>query len=46
MRLIQNTAGWLSIDSAPLEKDVALLVTDGPSEPYPLKPPSRLTAAG
>jgi hypothetical protein len=44
MRLIQNTAGWLSIDSAPLDKDVALLVTDGPSEPYPLKLPSRLTA--
>ncbi|HXB70197.1 MAG TPA: hypothetical protein VNY05_18230 [Candidatus Acidoferrales bacterium] len=34
MRLIQNTAGWLSIDSAPLDEDVALLVTDGPSEPY------------
>ena len=46
MRLIQNTAGWLSIDSAPLDEDVALLVTDGPSEPYPLKLPSRLTAAG
>jgi hypothetical protein len=25
---------------------VALLVTDGASEPYPLKLPSRLTAAG
>jgi hypothetical protein len=46
MRLIQNTAGWLSIDSAPLDEDVALLVTDGPSEPYPLKLPSRLTVAG
>ena len=34
MRLIQNTAGWLAIDSAPLDEDVALLVTDGPSEPY------------
>jgi hypothetical protein len=46
MRLIQNTAGWLSIDSVPLDEDVALLVTDGPSEPYPLKLPSRLTATG
>jgi hypothetical protein len=46
MRLIQYSAGWLSIDSAPLEQDVTLLVTDGGSEPYPLKLPSRLTAAG
>jgi hypothetical protein len=46
MRSIQNTFGWLSIDSAPLDEDVALLVTDGPSEPYPLKLPCRLTAAG
>jgi hypothetical protein len=46
MRSIQDTFGWLSIDSAPLKKDVALLVTDGPSEPYPLKLPCRLTAAG
>ena len=46
MRLIQDSLGWLSIDSAPLDKDVALLVTDGPSEPYPLKLPCRLTAAG
>jgi hypothetical protein len=46
MRLIQYSAGWLSLDSAPLDKDVTLLVTDGASEPYPLKLPSRLTAAG
>jgi hypothetical protein len=46
MRSIQNTFGWLSIDSAALDKDVALLVTYGASEPYPLKLPSRLTAAG
>jgi hypothetical protein len=29
MRLIQNTAGWLSIDSAPVDEDVTLLVVDG-----------------
>jgi hypothetical protein len=46
MRSIQNTSGWLSIDSAPLDEDVTLLVIDGASEPYPLKLPSRLTAAG
>ena len=46
MRLIQHSAGWLSLDSAPLEEDVTLLVTDGASEPYPLKLPSKLTAAG
>jgi hypothetical protein len=46
MRSIQYSAGWLSIDSAPLDEDVALLVTDGPSEPYPLKLPCRLTATG
>jgi hypothetical protein len=46
MRAIQDTFGWLSIESAPLDKDVALLVTDGQSEPYPLKLPCRLTAVG
>jgi hypothetical protein len=46
MRLIQYSAGWQSLDFAPVDKDVTLLVTDGPSEPYPLKLPSRLTAAG
>jgi hypothetical protein len=33
MRLIQYSAGWLSLDSAPLEEDVTLLVNDGASEP-------------
>ena len=46
MRLIQYSARWQSLDSAPVDEDVMLLVTDGPSEPYPLKAPSRLTAAG
>ena len=46
MRLMQYSARWQSLDSAPVDEDVMLLVTDGPSEPYPLKAPSRLTAAG
>ena len=46
MRLIQYSARWQSLDSAPVDEDVMLLVTDGPSEPYPLKLPCRLTAAG
>jgi hypothetical protein len=46
MRVIQYSTGWQSLDSAPLDKDVSLLVTDGPGEPYPLKLPCRLTAAG
>ncbi len=46
MRLIQYSAGWLPLDSAPLDEDVTLLVTDGASEPYPVKFPSKLTAAG
>jgi hypothetical protein len=46
MRSIQDTFGRRTLDSVPLDEDVALLVTDGPSEPYPLKLPCRLTAAG
>jgi hypothetical protein len=46
MRLIQDTAGWRPLDSAPVDRDVTLLVIDGASEPYQLKLPSRLTAAG
>ena len=46
MRLMQYSGGWQSLDSVPLDKDVALLVTDGPGETYPLKLPCRLTAAG
>jgi hypothetical protein len=46
MRLIQDTFGWRPIDTAPFDEDVALLVTDAQSEPYELKYPCRLTAAG
>ena len=46
MRSIQDSFGWRPLNSAPLDEDVALLVTDGPSEPYPLKLPCKRTAAG
>jgi hypothetical protein len=37
---------WKSIDSAPLNEDVTLQVTDGRGEPYLLVNASRLTAVG
>jgi hypothetical protein len=37
---------WKPIESAPLDKDVTLQVTDGRGKPYTLRNPSRLTAAG
>jgi hypothetical protein len=46
MRLIQDTFGWRAIEAAPLDEDVALLVTDGLSEPYELKYPCKRTDAG
>jgi hypothetical protein len=37
--------GWKPIDSAPVDQDVALIVTDG-GKPYLLNGPFKLTAAG
>jgi hypothetical protein len=37
--------GWKPIDTAPLDQDVALMVTDG-GKPYLLNGPFKLTAAG
>jgi hypothetical protein len=37
---------WKPIESAPLDEDVSLQVTDGRGKPYTLRNPSRLTAAG
>jgi hypothetical protein len=37
--------GWKPIDIAPIDEDVALIVTDG-GEPYELHSPFKLTAAG
>jgi hypothetical protein len=38
--------GWQPIDTAPINKDVMLIVTDGHGEPYAVFKPFRLTAAG
>jgi hypothetical protein len=38
--------GWQPIDTAPVDKDVALIVTDGRGEPYAVFKPFKLTAAG
>jgi hypothetical protein len=37
---------WKSLESAPLDEDVTLQVTDGRGEPYVLVNACRLTAAG
>jgi hypothetical protein len=46
MRVIENKHGWNPIETAPLEVDVMLEVTDGQGDPYRLRNPSRLTASG
>jgi site-specific recombinase XerD len=38
--------GWNPIESAPLEEDIALQVTDGRGAPYTLQWPCRRTATG
>ena len=38
--------GWQPIDTAPIDKDVMLFVTDGRGEPYAVYKPFKLTAAG
>jgi hypothetical protein len=37
---------WTSVDSAPFDEDVMLLVSNGRRTPYTLLPPARRTAAG
>jgi hypothetical protein len=46
MRPPPDNYSWKSIESAPLEEDVTLQVTDGHGEPYILVNASRLTVAG
>jgi len=47
MKRIRLFAGcWRLIDTAPVDQDVMLLVTDGRGEPYPMPYPCKLTAAG
>ena len=38
--------GWQPIDTAPIDKKVMLIVTDGQGEPYAFLEPFKLTAAG
>jgi hypothetical protein len=46
MRVLESSYGWNPIESAPLDVDVSLEVTDGQGSPYRLPYPCRLTAAG
>jgi hypothetical protein len=46
MRVLENKHGWNPIETAPVDVDVMLEVTDGQGEPYRLRNPSRLTASG
>jgi hypothetical protein len=46
MRPPQVNYGWKPIESAPLDKDVTLQVTDGRGGPYTLRWPRRRTASG
>jgi hypothetical protein len=46
MRPPPTDYGWNRIESAPLDEDVALQVTDGRGEPYTLQWPCRRTAKG
>jgi hypothetical protein len=46
MRVLENNYGWNPIESAPLDKDVTLEVTDGRGARYRLPNPCRRTASG
>jgi hypothetical protein len=46
MRVLEDNYGWNPIDSAPVDQDVTLQVTDGRGPPYRLPNPCRLTASG
>jgi hypothetical protein len=46
MRVLENNFGWNPIETAPLDEDVSLEVTDGQGSRYRLPYQCRLTAAG
>ena len=46
MRVPSENYGWNPIESAPLDEDLTLQVTDGRGKSYTLLNPSRLIAAG
>jgi hypothetical protein len=43
--MFSERSGWKPIDTAPVDQDVALIVTDG-GKPYALASPFKLTASG
>ena len=45
MRMFSPHSGWQPIDTAPIDKDVMLIVNDG-GEPYQIRSPFKLTATG
>ena len=45
-RFFTDQTGWSALDSAPLDQDVKLVVTDGRGDPYILPHPCRRTAVG
>jgi hypothetical protein len=46
MRVLENNFGWNPIETAPLDEDVGLEVTDGLGARYRLPYRCRLTASG
>jgi hypothetical protein len=46
MRVLENNFGWNPIETAPLDEDVTLEVTDGRGGPYRLPNPCKRTASG
>ena len=44
--IVTEKFGWQPIDTAPIDKEVILIVTDGQGEPYAVLKPFKLTAAG
>ena len=45
-RFFTDQTGWSGIDTAPLNENVMLIVTDGRGDPYTLPHPCKRTAAG
>jgi hypothetical protein len=46
MQVFEERYGWKPVESAPLDRDVQLVVTDGRGAPYRLGKPCRRTASG
>jgi hypothetical protein len=44
--MVSANFGWRPIDTAPIDEDVMLIVTDGRGKPYQVPSPFKLTADG